>query len=103
MAIPYGNVFQERVRSLQDAEIVFRHCLIARFDRHLLTRPAGDHHDCQDVTRIKRRFISLSHEDQIRLSLVRPTSNRLTGISRPTLRGSQHNAKRDHSFCHTDD
>jgi hypothetical protein len=48
MAIPYGNVFQERVRSLQDAEIVFRHCLIARFDRHLLTRPAGDHHDCQD-------------------------------------------------------
>ena len=46
------------------------------------------------VTRIKRRFISLSREDQIRLSLVRPTSNRLTGVSRPTLRGSQHNAKR---------
>ena len=29
---------------------------------------------------------------------VGPTSSRPTGISRPTLRGSQHNAKRPHSM-----
>src|SRR5438067_13888443 len=44
------QLLQERVRSLQDAEVVFRHCLIARFDRHLLTRPAGDHTTVRTTT-----------------------------------------------------
>jgi hypothetical protein len=48
MAIPHGGVFQKRVRFLQDAEIFFRDCLIARFDRHLLTHPTTDDHDCED-------------------------------------------------------
>ena len=51
-----------RVRSGTDAAglesglvDLFRHCLIARFDRHLLTRPAGDHHDCQGDNRHKNQ------------------------------------------------
>jgi hypothetical protein len=39
MAIPHGSVSKKRIGPPENAEIVCRRGLVARFNRHLLTRP----------------------------------------------------------------
>jgi len=62
MAIPHGSVSKKRISPPENAEIVCRRGLVARFNRKLLTCPKAN--GCRlrsaSVRTIERRFIAVS-------------------------------------------